>query len=213
MSDKVEIAPGKFLRLCIIIKKQNRKKPNSHEWFFRAFDPHHHGEYCLTTDCGTLYARHCLYNLLAYLYHHRDVAAVTGRQRVMSTKMQTQKAEGLQAAWYRAAQAYDYEATISAFQGAFSLCGMLPVIPGPCGLFRMISHDSGILAGNLMLAEDRILSYAAALKTGKFTRWVPSAVFYSEAETKTKNFIAQRRRWNNGTFAVSTLLLGLYQTR
>eukprot|EP00122_Pirum_gemmata_P012866 Pgem_evm1s11978 len=132
--------------------------------------------------------------------------------------MQNQNAEGLQEAWYRAAQAYDYEASISAFQGAFSLCGMLPVLPGPCGMFRMsdingaclnfyinfvntTSLDSGLLAGNLLLAEDRILSYAAALKTGKFTQWVPSAVFYSEAETKTKSFIAQRRRWTNGTFA------------
>eukprot|EP00122_Pirum_gemmata_P000145 Pgem_evm1s125 len=39
MLDMVEIKPGKFLRLTIVVKKQNRKKPNSHEWFFRAFCP------------------------------------------------------------------------------------------------------------------------------------------------------------------------------
>ena len=37
----------------------------------------------------------------------------------------------------RSVQGYEYEATFASYVGAFSLCGMLPVIPGPCGLFRM----------------------------------------------------------------------------
>lgn len=187
--DKVEIAPGKFLNLSMIVKKQNRKKTNSHEWFFRAFVEQYDAEYAFTTDCGTLYQSLCLSYMLHYLNEHSDVSAVTGRQRVMSTEMQSLRSEGLLQMWYRASQAYDYEASISAFQGAFSLCGMLPVLPGPCGMYRMhdirgpaldyymdfinnTSPEDGLLKGNLMLAEDRILSYAAALCTGKFTRWV-----------------------------------------
>eukprot|EP00121_Abeoforma_whisleri_P005030 Awhi_evm2s4546 len=53
---QVEVAPGKFLKLTLIIKKQNRKKTNSHEWFFNAFVPQYEGEFAFTTDCGTLYA-------------------------------------------------------------------------------------------------------------------------------------------------------------
>eukprot|EP00122_Pirum_gemmata_P006001 Pgem_evm1s5485 len=134
------------------------------------------------------------------------------------------ESEGLLAMWYRSAQAFDYESSISAFQGAFSLCGMLPVIPGPCGMYRMsdisgpcldyymdfinnTTAENGIMQGNLLLAEDRILSYAAALKTGKYTRWVPSAIFYFEAETESEKFLAQRRRWTNGTFACYIYLL------
>ncbi len=203
---KVKVGEDKFINLTVIVKKQNRKKPNSHEWFFRAFIPQFKGEYAYTTDCGTLYAKNCVRELIYYLKEHDDVSAVTGRQRVMSSDMQNVQTEGLLAMWYRAAQAYDYEASISAFQGAFSLCGMLPVLPGPCGMFRTkyimgpcmdyymnfintTTAEDGLVAGNLLLAEDRILSYAAALKTGKFTRWVPSAIFYFEAETQSNNFL------------------------
>ena len=68
-----------------------------------------------------------------------------------------------------------YEATFAAFVGAFSITGMLPVIPGPCGLFNMkhlngkgvdfffdkVKQDpdtAGLLLGNGLLAEDRFLT-------------------------------------------------------
>ncbi|KAJ3634516.1 hypothetical protein Zmor_011997 [Zophobas morio] len=196
----VNISPGKTLKLAVIIKKQNRKKLNSHEWFFKAFLPHCNARYAFTTDCGTLFGKLCLYRLLNYLEENEQVAAVTGRQRVMSLEMQGFKAEGLQAMWYRAAQAYDYEASISAFQGAFSLCGMLPVLPGPCAMFRCSDihgeclnyyinfvkkekDKNGLVSGNVMLAEDRILSFAASLMTGKYTQWpIMGALPLAQAE-------------------------------
>eukprot|EP00122_Pirum_gemmata_P001553 Pgem_evm1s1397 len=218
--DMVEISPGKFMRLSLVAKKSNRKKTNSHEWFFKGFAPEYNGEYAFATDCGTIYGRHCLFEMIYYLHENRDVAAVTGRQRVMSRKKQNLEPESLEEMWYRAAQAFDYESSISSFQGAFSICGMLPVLPGPCGMYRMsdiqgeggaieyymnfintTSPDDGIFPGNLLLAEDRVLSFAAALKTGKYTKWVPGAIFYCEAETDIETFIVQRRRWINGTFA------------
>eukprot|EP00122_Pirum_gemmata_P017400 Pgem_evm1s16291 len=222
--DRVTVGENKTLNLTMVVKKQNRKKTNSHEWFFRAFCEQYDADYAFTTDCGTLYQKKCIHDMLHYLHDHDDVAAVTGRQRVMSTEMQNLRSEGLLPMWYRAAQAYDYEASISAFQGAFSICGMLPVLPGPCGMYKMndirgaaldyymhfinnTTPDDGLLAGNLLLAEDRILSYAAALLTGKYTRWVPSAVFYFEAETESEKFLAQRRRWTNGTFCCYIYLL------
>ena len=218
----VELPDGGTLNLSLIIKLDNRRKANSHEWFFQAFAKEVESEYAFATDCGTLYGDDCVSKLLKYMEDHDECAGATGRQRVMSPGQQGAENEGLLEMWYRAAQAYDYETSISSFQGAFSLAGMLPVLPGPCGLYRMkdIAGDcleyyfdtvksaaSGMLFGNLLLAEDRILSYAASLKTGKFTRWVPSAVFYFEAETQSVNFIAQRRRWTNGAFAGYLYLL------
>ncbi|KNC87239.1 hypothetical protein SARC_00625 [Sphaeroforma arctica JP610] len=220
----VEIAPGKHLRLTTLVKGMNKRKTNSHEWFFVAYCPEYEIDYGFATDCGTLYAQGCLYYLIDYLDNHPDVSAVTGRQRVMSSSMQSLRTEGLMQMWYRAVQSYDYEASISSFLGAFSLIGMLPVLPGPAGLWRMsvvggkpmdyyvdyinsIKPEDGLIMGNLLLAEDRILSYAACLMTGKFTRWVPKAVFYTEAETDSKAFLTQRRRWINGTFASYLFLL------
>jgi hypothetical protein len=43
-------------------------------------------------------------------------------------------------------------------------------------------HNPGLLAGNMLLAEDRILSYASVFLTGRYTRWVPAATFLVEAE-------------------------------
>lgn len=31
----------------------------------------------------------------------------------------------------------DYEMSLAVFMGGFSLFGMLPVIPGPCGVYRI----------------------------------------------------------------------------
>lgn len=45
-----------------------------------------------------------------------------------------------------------------------------------------------------------ILVDAAVVSTPQptITEFVPESVFYFEAETELKTFVAQRRRWNNG---------------
>lgn len=215
---QVDIDEDIFINLSILIKKDNRRKANSHEWFFNSFAKEFDVTFTFATDCGTLYAENCLINLIEYMERHENVAGATGRQRVMSQDMQDINYESYKGMWYRAGQAFDYESSISSFQGSFSLFGMLPVLPGPCGLYRysdikgpcldyyfdVVNNngpESGLIMGNLLLAEDRILSFAASLLTGKYTRWVPSSVFYFEAETKSMNFITQRRRWTNGALA------------
>jgi len=214
----VDIGPNMKLKVTILIKRDNRRKHNSHEWFFQSFCPSYNADYAFATDCGTIFHSRCVSHLIKFLDTHEESAGVTARQRVMTAKMQGTTGEGLLARWYRSLQAYDYEASISSFQGAFALSGMLPVLPGPCGMYRYKDikgealdyyfntvnadpHSMGMVQGNLLLAEDRILSYAAALKTGKHTSWVPHATFYFEAETESEKFIAQRRRWSNGAFA------------
>ena len=218
----VNLLSGENINLSLIVKGDNRRKANSHEWFFSAFAKEMVSDYVFATDCGALYDSKCMSELLKYLDIHDDCAGATGRQRVMSSEMQGCPDEGIMEMMYRSVQAYDYETSISSYQGAFSFIGMLPVLPGPCGMYKMrdISgecldyyfetlekEDDSVLFGNLLLAEDRVLSYAAALKTGKYTRWVPSSIFYFEAETNVANFIAQRRRWTNGAFAGYIYLL------
>jgi len=214
----VDIGPKMKLKVTMLIKRDNRRKHNSHEWFFQSFCKEYNADYAFATDCGTLYHSQCVAHLIKFMDDNEGSAGVTARQRVMTAKMQGTVGEGLMARWYRALQAYDYEASISSFQGAFALSGMLPVLPGPCGMYRYrdikgealdyyfdtVNADPNkmdMVQGNLLLAEDRILSYAAALKTGKRTSWVPHATFYFEAETESEKFIAQRRRWSNGAFA------------
>jgi cellulose synthase/poly-beta-1,6-N-acetylglucosamine synthase-like glycosyltransferase len=93
---------------------------------------------------------------------------------------------------------------------------------GPCGLYRFAAvkdttipfyletlnqnpDTSGMLMGSLLLAEDRVLSYAAVLNSsnpeGSQTALIPEAIFYFEAETDSEKLLAQRRRWINGAVA------------
>eukprot|EP01103_Thecamoeba_quadrilineata_P002515 TRINITY_DN12465_c0_g1_i1.p1 TRINITY_DN12465_c0_g1~~TRINITY_DN12465_c0_g1_i1.p1 ORF type:complete len:799 (+),score=122.11 TRINITY_DN12465_c0_g1_i1:135-2531(+) len=207
--------------VSLLVKIDNRRKHNSHQWFFHAFDRAYRPKYMFATDCGTAFASGCVEALTSYLDNHALASAVTGRQRIMDRKLQGCEDGTLSIEnYYRLVQTFDFESAITCYSGAFSLFGFLPVIPGPCGLFRMsdirgapldwyfknVNQDpdtAGILLGNLLLAEDRLLSWAAALKTEetRFTMLVPEAVFYFEAETELEKFVPQRRRWQNGTFA------------
>ncbi len=218
----VEIEDDRFIKISLVAKRDNRKKINAHDWMLSSFAKHYNAEFVFLTDCGTLFERDCLSLLVKELMRRPDCVAVSGRQRVMSAEQQQTEDEwciGIEAS-FRAAQRYDYESSLAVYVGAFSLFGMLPVIPGPCGLYRyktiekeavpfyinsVASHpaECGMLLANLNLAEDRVLSYAAVVKTHEnaYTCYVPNAVFYFAAETSPLQLFQQRRRWINGTIA------------
>jgi cellulose synthase/poly-beta-1,6-N-acetylglucosamine synthase-like glycosyltransferase len=137
----------------------------------------------------------------------------------MTEKQQGSK-DSLIEAMYRSVQCYDFESSFAAFMGAFAIFGFLPVVPGPCGLYRWSdmngtplnwyfeivnreAKDCGLVLSNLKIAEDIILSYAAVLKTARRTKMClhPDAEFYFESETELAQFVKQRRRWINGTVA------------
>eukprot|EP00043_Microstomoeca_roanoka_P006910 m.66985 g.66985 ORF g.66985 m.66985 type:complete len:1151 (+) comp13616_c0_seq2:529-3981(+) len=221
-----EEMPGARMHITLIVKRDNRRKHNTLEWFFRSFAVEYGAEYSFTTDCGTLFEPDTIYHLAKHLDLFPRCGGVTGRQRVMSARQQGVDHEDWYSAWMRNVQGFEYEATYASYVGAFSMAGMLPVIPGPCGLFNMkhlagqgvefffdkVKQDpdtAGLLLGNGLLAEDRFLSYAAVVSTGNptITEFVPESVFYFEAETELKTFVFQRRRWNNGTFACFVWLM------
>lgn len=221
-----EDMPGARMHITLIVKRDNRRKHNTLEWFFSSFALEYGAEYSFTTDCGTLFEPDTIYHLAQHLDLFPRCGGVTGRQRVMSAKQQGLDRESWYAAWMRSVQGFEYEATYASYVGAFSMTGMLPVIPGPCGLFNMkhligqgvqfffdkVKQDpdtAGLLLGNGLLAEDRFLSYAAVVSTGNptITEFVPESVFYFEAETELRTFVFQRRRWNNGTFACFVWLM------
>ena len=61
-----------------------------------------------------------------------------------------------------------------------------------------------MVLGNLRIAEDRVLSNAAVIKSDDskaYEEFNPLALFYFEAETDLDTFIFQRRRWINGSVA------------
>jgi cellulose synthase/poly-beta-1,6-N-acetylglucosamine synthase-like glycosyltransferase len=260
------IDEDKNLKLSMLIKLDNRRKHNSHAWFLESFVQEMDSDYIFLTDCGTRFDKKCLINLYRGIQNDPSCSAISGRQRVMTAEQQD-SSDDFRGYMYRCMQRFDYEASLASFVGCFSIFGMLPVIPGPCGFYRLeamcdkakraemkksllteivdasqvannevvitVPHkeddgnyidaidfylktvslnpdETGMLVGSLLLAEDRILSYAAVLKTTKHyqTKYEPNACFYFEAETNPTTLLQQRRRWINGTIAGYLWLLG-----
>jgi cellulose synthase/poly-beta-1,6-N-acetylglucosamine synthase-like glycosyltransferase len=217
----INIGNNKKMKITTLIKRDNRRKINTHDWMLSSFAGAYNSEYVFLTDCGTLFEKKCLVLLVKEMNNRKDCTAVSGRQRVMTPKQQGSKEKIISLeSIYRAAQCYDYESSLASFVGAFSLFGMLPVIPGPCGLYRYSAikgeaiefyinnvalhpAECGIMLSNLNLAEDRVLSYSAVVKTHEkaYTSYVPEALFYFAAETSPVQLFQQRRRWINGTMA------------
>ena len=208
---------GKSLYISILIKTTNCKKHNSHEWFLKAFLPTYNSEFMFLTDCGTTFNKHCFFHLLKELLLHPTWTAVSGKPRLLTNS----DCLGFTERIIQAAQVFDFEATTASFTSAFSLSGMLPVIPGPCGMYRYEEmkekaipfyvetlnkgpQNAGLLLSLLLLAEDRVLSYGAVLKAkgeNACTALVPEAEFFFEAEINQEKLLPQRRRWINGTIA------------
>ncbi|AYV81628.1 MAG: hypothetical protein Harvfovirus46_11 [Harvfovirus sp.] len=217
----------KSMKISLVVKRDNRKKINAHDWMLSSFAEFYNAHFVFLTDCGTIFEKKCLTLLVKELLKRPDCTAVTGRQRVMTPEQQ-----GSDECWFsyegflRGAQRYDYESSQASYAGAFSLCGMLAVLPGPAGLYRynaikkecvgfyldsvgLHPGEVGYIMGNLFLAEDRVLSYGAVVKTGPnaYTCFVPEAIFYFAAETLPLMLFQQRRRWINGTIAGYVWLL------
>ena len=216
------------LYLTVLIKKGNRKKSDSHNWFFGILAPlarlRADCEYYFTTDCGTLFAPSLLTRLAAHLAVHPRAGAATGHQRIMHAADVEGALNTSEEATLARIQSYDFESELCLFNGAHQLAGFLPVVPGPCGLFRASAlpaslvatlrnvfasgaETDGLILANLKLAEDRVLSYLLLVgdengeNGGWETHWLPSVSFYFEYETTLRELVLQRRRWINGTSA------------
>ena len=218
---KAPHGPMKGQLVTLIVKGGNRRKHNSHRWFFDSYCKARNPCFTFTTDAGTGFHPKCMAKLYKYMQDesNSEVMGVTGRQRVMTAEMQ-ETDDGLVDWFLRLVQSADYESSYAITTGAYTLVGMLPVLPGPCALLRYEEvkdtvlpyyfkvaeahiQDTGMVLGNLKIAEDRIVSYGLVLQHDQpsKTHWVPGAVFYFQAETDMEVFIAQRRRWLNGTLS------------
>lgn len=126
------------------------------------------------------------------MIQHTKCVGTTARQRVMTAAEQDSPEEKWLsvAKFLRIVQLADYEVSYATYTGAFSLAGCLPVLPGPCAMFRYsgllarsntrdlekgqnvsaLQHynelvdisieDTNICIENVKLAEDRIPSYS-----------------------------------------------------
>ena len=131
---------GKGSQINLVLKRRNAKKINSHMWFFRGFAIATRYTFAMTTDVGTIFDKDCIKRLVSYMQQHEQCGAVTGRQRVMSCTQQQDPTNpedsNLLGSWLRRVQGWEFEAEHCGGKNLASAIGYLPVLPGPCAMFR-----------------------------------------------------------------------------
>lgn len=212
------IPPVQFI-FCL--KERNAKKINSHRWFFNAFCPLLNPKVCLLVDVGTRPMQGSIYRLWKAFERNPMIAGACGEIKVgMNWKGYFNPLV--------ASQNFEYKISNHLDKALESVFGYIGVLPGAFSAYRYTAlldnmpnrgplasyfkgevRDGGegsssteIFSANLYLAEDRILALELVAKP--LSKWTLHYVSKAAAETDVPDsvpeFIAQRRRWLNGSF-------------
>ena len=216
--EKIKFHDDTSLDITTVLKRDNRKKVNNHEWFFgkNGFGDHHESTYMLGLDAYTLLFEDSLYNLIKHLKNNKDCIACSGRLLTREiTENYFSNSNILKDTQY-----YNYEYSNLTFNGILSYIGFLPVIPGACAFFKSKhllkdkvrnyyfdmykqENKSSLVMDNMKIVEDRILSCSLLFNNDSYdckTQIAPDVFFNVNHEMTLRGLILQRRRWNNGSF-------------
>lgn len=209
--------------MMFCLKQKNSKKINSHRWLFNAFGRILNPEVCILLDAGTKPGHKSLLALWEAFYNDKDLGGACGEIHAMLGKGWRNLVNPLVAA-----QNFEYKISNILDKPLESSFGYVSVLPGAFSAYRFraimgrpleqyfhgdhtLSKQLGkkgiegmnIFKKNMFLAEDRILCFELVAKAG--SKWHLSYVKASKGETDVPEgaaeFISQRRRWLNGSFA------------
>ncbi|BAE62281.1 chitin synthase [Aspergillus flavus] len=215
------------VQMMFCLKQKNSKKINSHRWLFNAFGRILNPEVCILLDAGTKPGQKSLLALWEGFYNDKDLGGACGEIHAMLGKGWKNLINPLVAA-----QNFEYKISNILDKPLESSFGYVSVLPGAFSAYRFraimgrpleqyfhgdhtLSKQLGkkgiegmnIFKKNMFLAEDRILCFELVAKAG--SKWHLSYIKASKGETDVPEgvaeFISQRRRWLNGSFAA-----GLY---
>ncbi|UKZ75242.1 Chitin synthase, class 1 [Trichoderma virens FT-333] len=215
-------APVQFI-FCL--KQQNTKKINSHRWLFNAFGRILNPEVCILLDAGTKPSPRSLLALWEGFYNDKDLGGACGEIHAMLGKGGKKLLNPLVAV-----QNFEYKISnildkplessfgyVSVLPGAFSAYRFRAIMGRPLEQYFHGDHTLSKILGkkgidgmnifkkNMFLAEDRILCFELVAKAGQ--KWHLTYIKAAKGETDVPEgaaeFISQRRRWLNGSFAAS----------
>jgi len=213
------------VQILFCLKEQNKKKLNSHRWFFNAFGPLLKPNVCILLDVGTKPTGTSIYELWKCFDTHKNVGGACGEICVdsgrgcslvlMSPLVASQNFE------YKMSNILDKPLEsvfgyISVLPGAFSAYRYKALLNGPDGKGPLASYfkgevmhgggsGAGLFERNMYLAEDRILCFEIVTKKreGWILKYVKSAKASTDVPSTVPEFISQRRRWLNGSLFAS----------
>ncbi|KAG5463220.1 MAG: chitin synthase-domain-containing protein [Olpidium bornovanus] len=200
------------VQIIFCLKEQNKKKLNSHRWFFNAFGPIIKPNVCVLLDVGTRPTGTSLYHLWKAFDRDQQVAGACG-----------EIAADLGDNWVNllnplvATQNFEYKMSNILDKPLESVFGYISVLPGAFSAYRYVAlQDSspghgplsqyfkgetmhgagaGVFEANMYLAEDRILCFELSAKAE------------TDVPDNVPEFISQRRRWLNGSFFAAAYAL------
>ncbi|PPQ94215.1 hypothetical protein CVT25_006878, partial [Psilocybe cyanescens] len=172
--------------IIFVLKSKNQKKINSHRWLFNAIGKMLQPEVCVLIGAATKPSHKSIFYFWEAFYNDPNLGGCCGEIHDM-IKGGKKLLDPL-VILGRPLEQY--------FHGDHSLADHL----GQKGIYGM-----NIFTKNMFLAEDRILCFELVAMAGE--RWPLTYVKPSKAETDVAEIavelIGQRRRWLNGSFAVS----------
>lgn len=234
VSDTGDVGFGSVpVQLLFCLKEQNKKKLNSHRWFFNAFGPLINPNVCVLLDVGTKPSGTSIYELYKVFEKHENVGGACGE-----IFADTGKYGKLLFNPIVAGQNFEYKMSNILDKPFESVFGLISVLPGAFSAYRYAAvknHADGtgplasyfhgemmnlpgatasIFDRNKFLAEDRILAFEIVTK--KNAKWrlqyVKSAKAGTDVPARVPEFISQRRRWLNGSiFAATYAMICFYR--
>lgn len=213
------------IQMMFCLKQKNSKKINSHRWLFTAFGRILNPEVCILLDAGTKPSPRSLLYLWEAFYNDKNLGGACGEIHAMLGKGWSKLINPLVAA-----QNFEYKISnildkplessfgyVSVLPGAFSAYRYRAILGRPLDQYFHGDHTlakklgkkgiegMNIFKKNMFLAEDRILCFELVAKAG--SKWHLTYVKAAKGETDVPEgaaeFIGQRRRWLNGSFAAS----------
>ncbi|KAL0951725.1 hypothetical protein HGRIS_008399 [Hohenbuehelia grisea] len=226
VTDSGEVSQGSCpVQILFCLKEQNKKKLNSHRWFFNAFGPLLKPNVCVLLDVGTKPTGTSIYELWKCFDKHAHVGGACGEICVDTGRgcslLATSPLAASQNFEYKMSNILDKPLEsvfgyISVLPGAFSAYRYRALLNGPNGKGPLASYfkgeamhgdssDAGLFERNMYLAEDRILCFEIVTKKneGWTLKYVKSAKASTDVPTTVPEFISQRRRWLNGSLFAS----------
>lgn len=211
------------IQMLLCLKQENSKKINSHRWVFNAFCPMLKPEVVVLIDAGTRPGPKSILHLWQSFYNNPTVGGACGEIHAMLGPHKRYLINPLVAA-----QNFEYKISNILDKPLESMFGYISVLPGAFSAYRYAAVEGrpleqyfhgdqtlakrlgkkgvngmGIFRKNMFLAEDRILCLEVVFK--RDCNWHLSYVKASKAETDVPDgvaeFMGQRRRWLNGSFA------------
>jgi len=206
------------VQLLFCLKEKNKKKINSHRWFFNAFGKILNPNVCVLIDVGTRPTSTSIHSLWKAFDKDKHIAGACGEIKCDLGKHWKNLLNPLVAT-----QHFEYKMSNILDKPLESMFGYISVLPGAFSAYRYSAlqgqpleayfkgetlherPDGSLFKSNMYLAEDRILCFELVAKKGAkyLLKYVSAAKAETDVPDSIPEFISQRRRWLNGSFFAS----------